>query len=138
MLKWDIQGWKRQMEEKSQIILRGQKNAHQKACSKLYRLIVQYTPIGAPETWKYPPKKNYTPGFLRSNWKMYINGKETNGNVLGVQLLSPNLAIIISNDAPYAYRIETGWSQQAPEGMMRKAIMQFPKLLEQSAKEEGL
>src|SRR5579872_4094023 len=80
------------------------------ASSELLEKIKEYTPIGNPNLW-HPPywPKNYVPGTLKASWEM-----STEGNT-----------ITILNKQPYAYRVEYGqWSTQAPEGMMRRAVME--------------
>jgi hypothetical protein len=42
--------------------------------------------------------------------------------------------IVFENDAPYAERLEFGYSAQAPEGMIRKNVMQWDKYLTEAAK----
>jgi hypothetical protein len=79
--------------------------------------VVQYTPIGQPETWKYPPKPGYVPGAAKASWdiEMITNGA------------------LVYNTVPYATRLEYGWSRQAPQGMARRALMEFPQMLKDAA-----
>ena len=90
------------------------------AVNVLFETIKADTPLGKPELWKTPAPKGYVPGNLRASWEQFK--------------LSP-LTYVIRNDAPYAVRIETGWSTQVPPtGMMRTAVMDWPFILEQAAK----
>lgn len=76
--------------------------------------IEKRTPIGRPELWKYPAPKNYVPGTLRASWAM---------------LITSALNIQISNDQPYADRVEFGWSTQAPAGMLRISIKEWDSII---------
>lgn len=87
---------------------------------QLYKRIVDYTPIGNPNLW-HPPywPKGYTPGQLKASWVIEKEGLEYK----------------IKNEQPYAMRVEYGWSTQAPEGMMRRAIEEYPILVGRTATE---
>lgn len=39
----------------------------------------------------------------------------------------------LTNNLPYAERLEYGWSQQAPQGMVRVTVARFQELLNQQA-----
>lgn len=41
--------------------------------------------------------------------------------------------LTLTNNLPYAQRLEYGWSKQAPQGMVRANITRFNALLEQEA-----
>ena len=40
----------------------------------------------------------------------------------------------LSNNLPYAQRLEYGWSDQAPEGMVRKNVIRFQDILDKEAR----
>ena len=83
----------------------------------LLQKIKEYTPIGDPNIWNPPYwPKNYVPGTLKASWERSIEGA----------------TITISNPQPYAYRVEHGWSKQAPEGMMRRALIEYPELVKRT------
>lgn len=119
MLKVDVTSWQQQIRAHSAIINLSSEKVFARSVDLLKKRIIEYTPVGDPTLWHWPAHKDYTPGFLKSNWKAVINGQEAE----------------ISNDAPYALRVENGWSSQAPNGMMRRAWMDYPIILEQAARE---
>lgn len=41
--------------------------------------------------------------------------------------------LTLTNNLPYAQRLEYGWSQQAPQGMVRTNVTRFNTLLEEEA-----
>jgi hypothetical protein len=43
----------------------------------------------------------------------------------GIRGWAPGQTIYLSNSLPYAQRLETGWSKQAPAGMVRTTIANF-------------
>lgn len=79
----------------------------------------------------------YIGGTLRGAWTASLNAKDSNltkvvdksGNdtIAKVKIISDSLEIgdtfFLTNAQPYAYRVEmTGWSTQAPAGMLRIAL----------------
>lgn len=133
-------------------------SAHQalvlEACSKIinatalqmYKRIVDRTPIGNPNLW-HPPywPKNYIPGTLKASWNLSFNGVQRNttgqfsssdqlvtsgGLSLRLNSTNSNQAITISNPQPYAQRVETGWSTQAPSGMMRITVAEYTSIVD--------
>ncbi|ECN2450313.1 HK97 gp10 family phage protein [Salmonella enterica subsp. enterica serovar Typhimurium] len=42
-------------------------------------------------------------------------------------------AFTLTNNLPYAQRLEYGWSQQAPQGMVRTNVSRFQQLLNEEA-----
>jgi len=86
--------------------------------TQLYRKVIDYTPVGNPTLWKYPPHKDYKPGTLKASWGINYGSNE----------------VSIFNYTPYAGRVEYGWSTQTPNGMLRRAILDFPALAEQVIK----
>lgn len=68
-----------------------------------HKEFVQLTPLGDPNRWKTPYKpKNYRPGNARRNTVLKGNTIEAN--------------------YPYAKRLDTGYSTQAPSGMVKPFI----------------
>lgn len=39
--------------------------------------------------------------------------------------------VFLTNNLPYAQRLENGWSKQAPSGMVRKSAIQFKRFVRQ-------
>lgn len=114
---------------------------------QMYKKIVERTPVGDPSLWNWPAHKDYHPGTLRKSWTISFNGVQRNvtgqfassAQVLGNNGLSFKIGngktqvAVISNPMPYAQRVETGWSTQAPQGMMRITIAEYTSLLEVNA-----
>ena len=112
-LNVDIASWKAGFMKSTQNIEKATDYTVRSTAQHLYKKIVSYTPVGDPSLWKYPAHKDYTPGTLKAAWKLTEEDNE----------------IRISNDTPYAVRVEFGWSYlQAPQGMMRRATMEYPIL----------
>ncbi len=74
------------------------------------------TPVGDTSLWNYPAAPGYTPGKLKASWTLIFQARDA----------------LITNSQPYAERVEYGWSTQAPEGMLRRSIAEFPSILEQT------
>lgn len=77
-----------------------------------HKEFVQLTPIGDPNRWntKYKPK-NYRPGNARRSTVL-------KGNT-------------IQADYPYAKRLDTGYSSQAPKGIVKPFIIWLRKRVKQ-------
>jgi len=88
-------------------------------------------------------------GRFRGNW-MFSPGVIPRGTVPGVDpaghtTLSRLVAEIgrtgaggvtyLSNNLPYAVRLENGWSDQAPQGMVRLTAMEFQQYVSQAARD---
>jgi hypothetical protein len=116
----DVSLWKTQLNKIVTAKKERLNKTVEKVVERLLERIISYTPVGDPKLW-HPPywPANYIPGKLKASWKLEKNGTE----------------ITIYNDQPYALRVEFGWSTQAPEGMMRRAIKEYPILIGRTAAE---
>jgi hypothetical protein len=78
-----------------------------------YDLFVQATPKGDPSTWKNPKAapKNYVPGNARRKTTM-------------------DSATSFTADYPYAERLDQGWSNQAPKGMVEPLLKEIPNMVD--------
>lgn len=117
MTKVNTDEWLRQFDKTSFQILESNFELIDKAADILFENIKKRTPIGRPELWHYPAPKGYTPGTLRASWDINGSINKTGGT------------IIISNDQPYAERVEYGWSTQAPEGMLRISLLEWQSII---------
>lgn len=77
-----------------------------------HKEFVQLTPIGDPNRWQTPYKpRNYKPGNARRNTTL-------KGNT-------------IAANYPYAKRLDTGYSSQAPKGMVQPFLVWLRKRVKQ-------
>lgn len=102
---------------------------------ELFKLVIMSTPVDT--------------GRLRGNWQTTINSPasaaldrlDPNGGIALAEVLA-NMGglldvVYFSNNLPYAERIEyEGWSAQAPEGMVRRHVAMWGRIVE--AKARGL
>ncbi len=82
-------------------------------------------------------------GRFRGNWQVSIGGppsgvlsvEDKSGAVTTTKIASavsnfqPGQVIWLGNNLPYARRLEYGWSQQAPAGMVRVTVKEFKAFL---------
>ena len=107
----------------------------------VHNTIVQYSPVGKPETWKWDPPPGYIPGRFRQNWQITI-GTPANASIdtrggpptgakgppqVGLSQvpgdpITPFRRYWITNNVAYGPRLERGYSQQAPRGFVHLAI----------------
>ena len=112
--------------------------AVRKIAIDLFNDVIMMSPVGNPDLWKYP-KEGYVGGRFRANWNCSIGSPDTSTTesvdpsgsaatgrvtavVLGYQL--GEKSIYLCNSLPYAERLENGWSDQAPQGMVRLSIIE--------------
>lgn len=101
------------------------------------------SPVGDGKYWKNPPPKGYIGGHFRANWQLGV-GVLPRGEIAGVdpagtialpaiQAAIPNDAsgrvFFLSNNAPYAQRLEHGWSRQAPSGLVGLTAVMFQSIV---------
>lgn len=114
----DVAKWNKQFKQATKIVLQVSKETIKETSVKLFSKMVEYTPVGNPTIWHHPyVPHGYKPGTLKKSWEINFQPTE----------------VIIKNAQPYAERVEYGWSSQAPYGMMRRSIAEFPSLLSQVA-----
>lgn len=111
----------------------------------MYKKIIDRTPVGNPALW-HPPywPKDYTPGKLKASWSISFNNSQrdtsgqfasseqitgNNGLSLKIENLNSTKTIAISNNQPYAQRVENGWSTQAPTGMMKITVAEYTDII---------
>jgi hypothetical protein len=82
-------------------------------------------------------------GRFKSNWQCGIGGINTDtsaepkSDALGrtqvvLETWKPGQTIFLSNNLPYAKRLESGWSQQAPSGMVRLTVQDFAQAVKRA------
>ena len=111
--------------------IKGAEDYRRKLAFEMFRKTLKRTPVGAPHTWKSKKApKGYREGTLKRSWT--LNGRDnlTQGDIMTLTLgSSSNAPLVMSNKQPYAYRIEyTGWSKQAPMGMITPALAEVKRL----------
>lgn len=100
---------------------------------ELFSGVITGSPVGNASLWKRPNSAppSYTGGSFRSNWfltekvesiKYYpdniISEAQKVSEVSRGINNSMSSSYILSNNAPYAKRIENGWSSQSPIGLV--------------------
>ena len=111
--------------------------------------IVDRSPVGDGSLWKNPPPKNYTGGRFRANWSHGFSvaptaefsdidksGQVSIARIVGGVGGSPVAGVhYLANNLPYAMRLETGWSRQAPGGMVGLVVQEFAGIVDDKARE---
>jgi hypothetical protein len=105
------------------------------------------SPVGDPSYWKNPPPPGYEPGLFRGNWQLGVDEAPMDAigriDPSGAAATLENLAAIpeqafghvyyLTNNVPYANRIENGWSTQAPAGVVGLTVVRWEEILAASA-----
>lgn len=109
--------------------------------------VIQRSPVGNPKLWKGAAPKGYIGGHFRANWQygqmvapqgllaaIDKSGKETINKIIqAVKSGAAGKVHFIVNNLPYAMRLETGWSQQAPAGMVAITVAEFQGIVRKYA-----
>ena len=124
--------------------------ATQKMALDALRGVVLKSPVGFPPSWKRPAPKGYVGGQFRGAWQLSvgaertgITGKSRPGKAGSVNAanaaasdargeltkLRPFEPVYIVNGLPYAERLENGWSQQAPLGMVALTVQELQNVI---------
>ncbi len=113
--------------------------AVRKITIELFSNVILKSPVGNPDTWKYPVE-GYVGGRFRANWNCSIgspdrstseetdkSGSAAIGRVRSevTKYTLDGRSIYLANSLPYAERLENGWSNQAPQGMVRLSIIEI-------------
>lgn len=86
-------------------------------------------------------------GRAKGNWNSAYGAPDTStdenrrvGDSLGdlrvsIEGLEVGTVFYFTNNLPYIHRLEyEGWSEQAPQGMLRLSTQQFPQIVEEEAR----
>jgi hypothetical protein len=107
------------------------------------------SPVGDAKYWKHPAPKGYTGGRFRGNWQLGVGimpaGETGRIDKTGIATLGAIVAEIpahsagkvfyLSNNVPYAHRIENGWSRQAPAGLVSITAVMFQRIVNEAVAE---
>ena len=105
--------------------------------------LVSRSPVGEPTLWGSKPPKGYVGGQFKGNWQHGF-GSMNSGNTdtidpsgrASIDRINKSVDTLdevfgrhyLYNNLPYAQRLEDGWSNQAPSGMVGLTILDFPML----------
>ena len=112
------------------------------------RLVLR-SPVGDPTYWQSPPPPGYVGGRFRANWQYGLDdidfkvteaidkaGSVTIGRITQeVPSEASGHIHYITNSLPYSFRLEHGWSRQAPAGMVGLTELEFEPIVRQIAAE---
>lgn len=112
---------------------------------RLGTLVVNRTPIGDVSTWENNPPIDYRPGTLANNWfagigepepvelrEPNVTAADSLSQIDAASLIAPGKLMHISNPSPHARRNEYGWSNQAPQGMVRISVREWQDIVRQA------
>ena len=105
------------------------------------------SPVGDPSYWKSPAPPGYKPGLFRGNWQLGVDSEPLAqiGRIdpRGAEARAENLAAIpkeafghiyfLTNNVPYANRLENGWSRQAPIGVVGLTVLRWEGIVTEAA-----
>ena len=112
----------------------------------LFRRVVLPSPVGNPDLWKSKPPPGYVGGRFRANWNVSFGAPDfstttstdkTRGEAEASKALTLPVGgiVYIANGLPYANELEFGHSTQAPNGMVRLAVVEFEDIMRKAIAE---
>jgi len=114
------------------------------AVTEIANRVIQRSPVGDGSYWQSPPPPGYAGGRFRGNWFYNFgspsvdfttaidpSGSATLFKIIG-GIVDRAGVHYIANNLPYAERIESGWSRQAPQGMVGLTELEFPEIFERA------
>lgn len=104
------------------------------------------SPVGDAVYWKSPPPKGYIGGHFRANWQLGVGvrpkneipgvdptGGKAQGRIMAeIPTEAAGKIYWLANNAPYAQRLEYGWSRQAPQGIVGLTVTRWQQIVAQS------
>ena len=119
----------------------------QVAVLDIAKRVLERSPVGNPDLWKTPPPKGYVGGHFRANWQYsttqapngildVIDNSDKGSATLGkikASIVPDAMGKIhyITNNLPYAQRLEDGWSTQAsPSGIVALTITEWGTIID--------
>lgn len=102
------------------------------------------SPVGDAKFWKHKPPAGYVGGRFRGNWQLTIgapaSGELNRVDPSGSGTVQANIGAIpeqasgnefwLTNNVPYALRLEQGWSRQAPQGVVARTAVEFQQYVD--------
>lgn len=112
------------------------------------RRIDERSPVGDARYWISPPPAGYIGGHFRANWQLGVevrpageiagvdpSGEATQGRIIAaVPDEAAGHVFYLVNNAPYARRLEEGWSRQAPQGMVGLTVVEFQSIVDDAVR----
>lgn len=112
--------------------------------------VVMRSPVGNPELWQHPAPAGYVGGRFRANWQYgnysgagiptsMLSDIDPSGQASTARIAASvperaaGMVHVLVNNLPYAMRLETGWSKQAPGGMVGLAVREFQDTVRRAA-----
>lgn len=97
----------------------------------LFRAVVLKSPV---DTGQFRANWNVSYGAQNLTTSESTDDSRINAEISGLSTSPVGGIVYLSNGLPYARRLEyEGWSKQAPAGMIRVSVLEFPQLFEQAA-----
>lgn len=112
---------------------------------QLFKNVIDLSPVAYPPNWK-KPVKGYVGGRFRGNWfpshgvilkqvNEHAKANDSYARLEKIYQFPVGGVVFLTNNVPYATRLENGWSAQAPLGVVRKSAIQFRRIVRQIIRE---
>lgn len=100
-----------------------------KATFDLFRAVVLKSPV---DTGRFRANWNVSYGTSDVTFSDSINQGRATSEVSKALTLPIGGVVFLSNGLPYANRLEYGYSQQAPSGMIRTSVVEFTRFVDKA------
>lgn len=119
-------------KEESEAAIKATQETVKVTAISLFNGVILSSPVGNPDLWENPNSapEGYTGGRFRSNWFLSFDSPSTEttenrrGRAASLRKVAEIVSLkysdnyILTNNLPYAERLENGWSTQSPAGIV--------------------
>lgn len=100
-----------------------------KSTFDLFRSVTEKSPV---DTGRFRANWNVSQGAPDFTTTLSTNQGRLSAEVGKAARLPAGSVTFLSNGLPYARRLEFGWSQQAPSGMVRISVLEYRRFVERA------
>ncbi|AUR99403.1 neck protein [Vibrio phage 1.265.O._10N.286.52.F6] len=119
-------------KEESEAAIKATQETVKVTAISLFNGVILSSPVGNADLWESPNSapEGYTGGRFRSNWFLSFDSPSSQitdstsdqqkrlSEIASISKLKYPDSYVLTNNLPYAERLENGWSTQAPAGVL--------------------
>ena len=99
---------------------------------KLFERVILLSPV---DTGRFRGNWFPSPGVILRRVDESAKANDSMGRLAEIYTYPVGSVVFLTNSLPYSLRLEHGWSQQAPSGMVRKSAVEFKRIVRQIIRE---
>lgn len=124
-------GFEKDFKSESDSVIKAIKETVKVVAIDLFSGVILSSPVGNQDLWSSKYKREYyVGGRFRSNWFLSFDSPSSQttdstsdqqkrlSEIASISKLKYSGSYVLTNNLPYAERLENGWSTQAPAGVL--------------------